>query len=88
MQTDVRKKVITRLKRIEGQVRGVQRMIDAEADCSEVLNQMAAIKSAIHHAGIIMFENHARECISKSLTEADHERDFEEIVKVMGRLIK
>jgi DNA-binding FrmR family transcriptional regulator len=88
MQTEVRKKVITRLRRIEGQVRGVQRMIEEEADCSEILNQMAAIKSAIHHAGIIMFENHARECISKSLCEAGHEREFDEIIKVLGKIIK
>ncbi len=43
MQTEERKKIISRLKRIEGQVRGVQRMIDEEANCSEILNQIAAI---------------------------------------------
>lgn len=88
MQTETRKKVIARLKRIEGQVRGVQRMIAEEADCGEILNQIAAIKSAVHHAGVIMFENHAQECISKSLEQADHEQTFEEIVRVMGRFIK
>ena len=88
MQTEVRKKVIARLRRIEGQVRGVQRMIEEEADCGEILNQIAAIKSAVHHAGIIMFENHAQECIARSLEQGDHDQNFEEIVKVMGRFIK
>jgi len=88
MQTDTRKKVIARLRRIEGQVRGVQRMIEEEADCGEILNQIAAIKSAVHHAGVIMFENHAQECISKSLKQGDNEQTFEEIVRVMGRFIK
>ncbi len=88
MQTEVRKKVIARLRRIEGQVRGVQRMIEEEADCGEILNQIAAIKSAVHHAGIIMFENHAQECIARSLQQGDHDQNFEEIVKVMGRFIK
>jgi len=88
MQTDIRKKVISRLRRIEGQVRGVQRMIEEEADCGEILNQIAAIKSAIHHAGIIMFENHAQECILKSLNDSDQEQSLDEIVKVMGRFIK
>ncbi|MEA4924026.1 MAG: metal-sensitive transcriptional regulator [Syntrophomonadaceae bacterium] len=88
MQPDIRKKVIARLRRIEGQVRGVQRMIEEGADCGEILNQIAAIKSAIHHAGIIMFENHAQECIAKSLKQGDQDENFEEIVKVMGRFIK
>jgi len=88
MQTEVRKKVIARLRRIEGQVRGVQRMIEEEADCGEILNQIAAIKSAVHHAGIIMFENHAQECIARSLQQGDNDQKFEEMVKVMGRFIK
>jgi DNA-binding FrmR family transcriptional regulator len=83
-----RKKLIARLKRIEGQVRGVQRMIQEEADCSEILNQIAAIKAAIHHAGIIVFENHAQECIARSLDQEDSVQNLDEIVKVMGRLIK
>lgn len=88
MQTDLQKKVISRLRRIEGQVRGVQRMIEAEADCGEILNQIAAIKSAVHHAGIILFESHAQECIAKSLQDGDQEQGFEEMVRVMGRFIK
>lgn len=83
-----RKKLIARLKRIEGQVRGVQRMIQEEADCSEILNQIAAIKAAIHHAGIIVFENHAQECIARTLNHEDSAQNLDEIVKVMGRLIK
>lgn len=88
MQTDLQKKVISRLRRIEGQVRGVQRMIEEEADCGEILNQIAAIKSAVHHAGIILFESHAQECIAKSLQDGDQEQGFEEMVRVMGRFIK
>ena len=57
MQADRRKSVISRLRRIEGQVRGVQRMIEEEGDCGEILNQIAAIKSAVNHAGIVIFEN-------------------------------
>lgn len=88
MQTEVQRKVITRLKRIEGQIRGVQRMIEEDADCGEILNQIAAIKSAVHHAGVIMFENHAQECIAKSLEKGDSQQSFDEIVRVMGRFIK
>ncbi|MEQ8201664.1 MAG: metal-sensitive transcriptional regulator [Syntrophomonadaceae bacterium] len=88
MQTDNRKKVISRLRRIEGQVRGVQRMIAEEADCGEILTQIAAIKSAVHQAGVIIFESHAQECIARSLQQGESEEAFEEMVKVMSRFIK
>jgi DNA-binding FrmR family transcriptional regulator len=88
METEIRRKIISRLRRIEGQVRGVQRMVEEEADCGEILNQIAAIKSAVHHAGVLMFENHAQECIARSLQQGDQEQSFDEIVRVMGRFIK
>jgi len=88
MQSDARHKIIARLKRIEGQVRGVQRMIEEEADCGEILNQIAAVKSATHHVGILMFENHAQDCIAKAMQLGENEPDIDELIKVMGRFIK
>lgn len=85
---DARKDVLLRLRRIEGQVRGVQRMIEEEAECAEILNQVAAIKSAINHAGILVFENHASECIFQALNEGEDGNNLKEIVNLMGRLIK
>ncbi|HPT69713.1 MAG TPA: metal-sensitive transcriptional regulator [Syntrophomonas sp.] len=85
---DVRKSILIRLRRIEGQVRGVQRMIENEAECGEIMNQIAAIKSAVNQVGLLVFENHARECIARSLQEEDNEQSFDEIVRMMGRFIK
>ncbi|MEN6326212.1 MAG: metal-sensitive transcriptional regulator [Syntrophomonas sp.] len=88
VKKDIQKKIIVRLRRIEGQVRGVQGMIEAQADCGEILNQIAAIKSAVNQVGILMFENHARECIFRAMDEDQQEDNFQEIVTMMGRLIK
>ncbi|MDD4803172.1 MAG: metal-sensitive transcriptional regulator [Syntrophomonas sp.] len=88
MSADTRKNVICRLRRIEGQVRGVQRMIAEEADCGEILNQIAAIKSAVNQAGIVIFKNHARRCIVKSMDNDDQDQSFDEIIRVMSRFIK
>lgn len=85
---DSRKSILIRLRRIEGQVRGVQRMIEAEDECSEIMNQIAAIKSAINQVGLLVFESHARECIARAFHEEDNEQSFDEIVKMMGRFIK
>ncbi|MDD3268711.1 MAG: metal-sensitive transcriptional regulator [Syntrophomonadaceae bacterium] len=88
IKKDLQKKIVVRLRRIEGQVRGVQGMIEAEADCGQILNQIAAIKSAVNQVGILMFENHARECILQAMSEDQQDERFQEIVKMMGRLIK
>ncbi len=85
---DARKDVLLRLRRIEGQVRGVQRMLEEEANCAEILNQVAAVKSAINQVGILVFENHARECIFQILNEGENGENLKEIVDLMGKLVK
>jgi DNA-binding FrmR family transcriptional regulator len=49
---ELKAEVVARLRRIEGQVRGVQRMIEEERDCDEILHQMAAVRSAMRHASL------------------------------------
>lgn len=88
MQEESHKDMILRLRRIEGQVRGVQRMIEEQADCGEVLNQIAAIKSAVNHVGIMVFEHYARDCIYRTINEPDGEDHFDEIMKLMTRFVK
>ncbi len=89
MKKDDRQSVILRLRRIEGQVRGVQRMIEEESACGDVLTQIAAIKSAINQVGLIVFENHAHDCIYKVVAdEQNDEEKFKEIVNMMSKLMK
>ena len=60
-----------------------------KADCKEVLNQIAAIKSAISQVGLLVFENHAHECIQMAITdEESREEKFNEIVNMMSKLMK
>lgn len=79
--------IVRRLRRIEGQVRGIQRMIENEEDCQDILTQIAAVKSAVNQVGLIVFESHALDCIAKAFSENSPE-DFHEIVGMMGKLIK
>lgn len=79
--------VMLRLKRIEGQVRGIQKMLTNEADCTEIINQVAAVRSAIARVGVIVFESHARECLI-NMQNDDSEYDFDEIITLMSRFIK
>ncbi len=60
---EVKAELTTRLRRIEGQVRGVQKMVEDERDCSEILQQMAAIRSAVHQASLVLARAYAARCL-------------------------
>ncbi len=55
--------LLNRLRRIEGQVRGVQHMLEEDRDCPEVLQQMAAIRSAIHQASLLLARAYVARCL-------------------------
>ncbi|MFN8595851.1 MAG: metal-sensitive transcriptional regulator [Anaerolineae bacterium] len=52
-----------RLRRIEGQVRGVQKMLDEERDCHEIIQQLAAIRSAVQNASLMFMKQYASDCL-------------------------
>ncbi len=60
-----------RLRRIEGQVRGLQRMVEEEAYCVEILTQIASIVSASEKAALILLEDHVEHCVREAIEEGD-----------------
>jgi DNA-binding FrmR family transcriptional regulator len=62
--------LITRLRRVEGQIRGVQNMLEGERDCREIIQQLAAIHSAIQGASRVFFQEYATACLA-DLDEAE-----------------
>ncbi len=64
-----KKEILIRLKRIEGQVRGLQRMIEREAACADVLTQVAAVTAAIKRVGRAVVQASMEECLEKSNKE-------------------
>jgi len=80
--------VMQRLKKIEGQVKGIQRMVEEGKYCVDVLIQIAAVKAAINKVGILVFENHTRECLKKVLDEKQEEKMIEELINVMIKFTK
>lgn len=56
-------KILNRLKRIEGQVRGIEKMIQSDKDCKDILTQMAAVKSALNKTCALMLKSHALNCV-------------------------
>lgn len=67
METERQKKeVLLRLKRIEGQVRGLQRMIEEGVPCSDILTQVAAVTAAIKRVGTVIVQSYMEECLEKT----------------------
>ena len=58
--------VLSRLKKIEGQVRGIQRMIEGGVPCADVLTQVAAVTGAMKKTGMAIVQSYLEECLSKS----------------------
>jgi DNA-binding FrmR family transcriptional regulator len=76
-----------RLRRIEGQVRGVQRMIDEERWCPDVLIQLGAIQAALDKVALGLAEDHARHCVMGAANGQREERT-QELMAAMGRLVR
>ena len=80
--------LIKRLNRIEGQVKGIQKMVDEERYCIDILTQISAIRSAINKVGSIILENHIKGCVVNSIKEDKSEESIEELMKTIDKFIK
>ena len=77
-----------RLKKIEGQVKGIQRMVTEDKYCVDVLIQVAAVRAALNRVGTIVFEHHSRGCMRNAAENGDQEAAIEELIGVLNKFIK
>jgi DNA-binding FrmR family transcriptional regulator len=80
--------MVTRLKKIEGQVRGVQKMVEEERYCVDILVQIAAIRSAINKVGLAVLESHTKGCVTRAIHEDHGDEAIDELMEVMNKFIK
>jgi DNA-binding FrmR family transcriptional regulator len=76
-----------RLKRIEGQVRGVERMVEEDRYCIEVLTQISAIQAALDKVALGLLDQHAAHCVIGA-DEADQAEKTDELMAAVGRLLR
>jgi DNA-binding FrmR family transcriptional regulator len=72
---DERKKIFNRLRRIEGQIRGLQRMVERQAPCVDVLTQLAAVTSAMKKTGIAVLRVNMNRCLNEAAANDRKGRD-------------
>ncbi len=80
--------ILKRLRRIEGQVKGIHRMIEEDKSCVDILTQVAAIRAAINKVGGLILENHSKTCIQNAVLSEDREKAMEELSKTMQSFMR
>lgn len=81
------KELMNRLKRIEGQVRGVEGMIEKGAYCTDILMQVSAITSALNSFNKVLLGNHVKTCVAENIRSGNDEV-IEELVSTLQKLMK
>lgn len=61
--------LLARLRRVEGQIRGLQRMVEEDVYCPDILTQVAAARAALDRVGLMLLEDHTRGCVAQALRE-------------------
>lgn len=89
--SDDKAAVLARLRRIEGQIRGLQRMVDEDAYCIDVLTQVSAATRALQGVAVKLMDDHLRHCVSGAMQAHDSdesERIITEASKAIERLVR
>jgi DNA-binding FrmR family transcriptional regulator len=80
--------LLTRLRRIEGQVRGVERMVDDDRYCIDVLTQISAVQAALDKVALGLLDGHVRHCMVEGAAEGTPQELSEELMAAVGRLMR
>lgn len=84
---ETKKDMVTRLNRIEGQIRGIKGMIEQDVYCDDVITQLSATQSALNSVAKILLEGHVKGCVVDRLAEGD-EAVIDELIVTMHKLMK
>jgi DNA-binding FrmR family transcriptional regulator len=85
---DDKEKVRNRLRRIGGQVGGLERMVEDERYCIDILTQISAVQAALDKVALALLDEHTRHCVVGAKTAAVREERTGEMMEAVGRLLK
>jgi len=83
----IKSNLVSRLNRVEGQIRGIRGMVEKDVYCDDILNQIAAVQSALNAVGKILLEGHMKSCVMERIQQGDSEV-IDELLKTMNKLMK
>jgi DNA-binding FrmR family transcriptional regulator len=80
--------LLARLRRIEGQIRGIQKMVDEDRYCIDILTQISAIQAAVDKVALGLLDDHARHCMREGAVNGNADEMTTEMMAAVGRLLK
>ncbi len=86
MTQDPKAELVRRLKRIEGQTRGVQKMVEDGRDCTEILHQLSAINEAVRSVSLMLAEQYANECMGVSTKRGKSRQAIAAMIDAIARV--
>jgi len=82
-------KLVARINRIEGQIRGLKKMVEEDRDCLQVLKQIAAASGALRSLGAVILEDHLKGCVANAIQMQDNESELiSEVVDIFNKFSK
>ena len=88
MHCNNKQNLLNRLKRIEGQVRGIHKMVEEERYCVDIMLQIGAARAGLHKVGLNLLENHTKGCVTKAFKEERGDQAIEELIQVLDKWLK
>lgn len=86
LSSAARDQLIKRLQRLEGQARGVRRMVEEDRDCQDILTQLAAIRGAAHQVSVMVVKEYALNCLNDPDQHGTQDETITKLVHTLGQL--
>lgn len=83
-----KQQLLNRLKRVEGQVRGIQQMVENDRYCVDILHQISAVQAAMNRVSLILLEDHTQHCVANAIKKEDGEEAIKELLDVMKTMTR
>jgi DNA-binding FrmR family transcriptional regulator len=83
-----KQQIETRLNRIEGQVRGLRKMVDEDRYCIDVLTQVSAVQSALESVALLLLRDHTEHCVAEAIRSGDGSDKVRELSEAVERLVR
>jgi CsoR family transcriptional regulator, copper-sensing transcriptional repressor len=88
IKKDSKEDILKRLRRIEGQVKWIHKMIEEDKNCADILTQVAAVRAAISKAGSMILEKHSMKCIENAVSSEDRNQAASELAKTIQSFMR
>lgn len=88
LKPSVEKRILNRLKRVEGQVRGVQRMVSQHQSCDDILIQMGAVRQALSAVAVELLEGHMDTCVAESVENGDGRKALSSLKSALAHVLR